>query len=91
MNVQAFLEVLPLAGEGMLGVFATIIVLGSRALPCSIGLGKRRIHKTKELVFDGQKVLHICRECAKILETLALALVMLLGMFPTPALAAFVK
>lgn len=27
MNVQAFLEVLPLAGEGMLGVFATIIVL----------------------------------------------------------------
>ena len=24
---QAFLEVLPLAGEGMLGVFATIIVL----------------------------------------------------------------
>ena len=42
-------------------------------------------------MFDGQKVLHICRECAKILETLALALVMLLGMFPTPALAAFVK
>ena len=27
MNVQAFLEVLPLAGEGMLGVFATILVL----------------------------------------------------------------
>ena len=27
----------------------------------------------------------------KILETLALALVMLLGMYPTPALAAFVK
>ena len=27
MNVQAFLEVLPLAGEGMLSVFATIIVL----------------------------------------------------------------
>ena len=27
MNVQAFLEGFPLAGEGMLGVFATIIVL----------------------------------------------------------------
>ena len=27
MNVQGFLEVLPLAGEGMLGVFATILVL----------------------------------------------------------------
>ena len=87
MNVQAFLEVLPLAGEGMLGVFATIIVLiAGVAL-----LNRFGIHKTKELVFDGQKVLHICRECAKILETLALALVMLLGMFPTPALAAFVK
>ena len=30
MNVQAFLEVLPLAGEGMLGVFATIIALLNR-------------------------------------------------------------
>ena len=30
MNVQAFLEVLPLAGEGMLGVFATIIGDGLR-------------------------------------------------------------
>ena len=27
MNVQGFLEVLPLAGEGMLGVFATIVVM----------------------------------------------------------------
>ena len=27
MNVQAFLEVLPLAGEGMLGELAPIIVL----------------------------------------------------------------
>ena len=27
MNVQGFWEVLPLAGEGMLGVFATILVL----------------------------------------------------------------
>ena len=39
MNVQAFLEVLPLAGEGMLGVFATIVVL--IAGRCSIGLEKR--------------------------------------------------
>ena len=27
MNVQGFLEVLPLAGEGMLGVFVAIVVL----------------------------------------------------------------
>ena len=27
MNTQAFLEVLPLAAEGMLGVFATIVIL----------------------------------------------------------------
>lgn len=27
MNIQAFSEVLPLAAEGMIGVFATILVL----------------------------------------------------------------
>lgn len=27
MNIQAFLQVLPLAAEGMLGVFVTILVL----------------------------------------------------------------
>ena len=27
MNIQAFFEVLPLAAEGMIGVFATILVL----------------------------------------------------------------